>query len=311
MPPTQHLKSPSFTFFTATTNLASSAPSKRCTSAWVIQALPFLAERRLVVLNHAQVRLNGSGAQSRYESFMNRLPETTALVLAIPDVKDRGKWKSVGANHWLRKWVQKVGGRAHLQECELPPAREMPAWIRSRAKELGGQFHPAAAIALAGHVVNDTRLASLEIEKLLTYVDFQRPVEAEDVEMLTTASAQTNVFDMVDAMAQGQKEQALRALHGLMEDQEPVALFGMIIRQFRLLLMAREILAQGGTASNLTTELNLHSFVADKLYRQAQRFNLRELEEIYHRLLEVDEDMKTSRSRPDVALDVFIAGLAG
>ncbi len=38
-------------------------------------AIPFLAERRLVILSHAIAKLNGAGAQARYEKFFNSLPE--------------------------------------------------------------------------------------------------------------------------------------------------------------------------------------------------------------------------------------------
>jgi hypothetical protein len=50
--------------------------------------------------------------------------------------------------------------------------------------------------------------------------------------------------------------------------------------------------------------------VATKVTNQARRFSLVSLESIYHRLLEIDEDAKTSRVPLDLSLDLLVADLA-
>ncbi len=271
-------------------------------------AIPFLAERRLVILSHAMAKLNGAGAQARYEKFFNSLPELTALVLVIEDsIERRGQWVSLRETHWLRKWAKKAGLRARLQTYALPSLNEMPVWIMNYAREMGGQFHPTAAQALASHTGSDTRLAGQEIVKLLTYVDFTRRIETDDVETLVAPGGQANIFEMVDALAVRNKTAALKQLHALLEEQEALSLFGMVIRQFRLLIQAREILDERGTAAVIQQEMGIARFIADKLYLQAQRFDMRELEGIYHRLLEIDEAVKTSQMPGDLALDLLVA----
>jgi DNA polymerase III delta subunit len=47
--------------------------------------------------------------------------------------------------------------------------------------------------------------------------------------------------------------------------------------------------------------------VAEKLSGQARRFNITQLEAIYHRLLLLDETLKTSQAPAELALDTFIA----
>jgi DNA polymerase III subunit delta len=270
-------------------------------------SLPFLAERRLVILTNAMARFGGAGAQSRYKPFLENLPDTTALVLVVPDTKERTRWKGLPDSHWLIKWQQGAGGRALYRLCTLPPLNEMPNWIKKQARSMGGTFEQAAALALTAHVANNTRQANLEIQKLLLYVNYERPVEAEDVEMLTVGSGQTSIFEMVDAMAGGNTTAALRMLHRLLEDQEAIFLFGMIIRQFRLLLQTRELMDEGGSLQFMGKALTQPDFVVKKLYGQAQRFSMERLENIYRRLLEVDEAMKSSSMTPELALDTFIA----
>ena len=272
-------------------------------------AMPFLAERRLVVLANPLARLSEESAQKRFTDILDGLPDTTALVLLLEDQMSHKKWELLHANPWIVKWVEGAGKRVYRQECLLPSQGDMPNWIRKHAESLGGKLDPAAALALANITGNDPRLASQEINKLLTYVDFKRVVEAEDVVELCGSGGLVDIFSLVDGIALGNTASALRMLRGLLEEQEAVAIFGMIIRQFRLLLMTREILDEGGKAETVRHDLGQHPYVVDKLVKQAPRFSMERLETIYHRLLELDEAMKSSQMTADLAMETFIVEL--
>jgi DNA polymerase-3 subunit delta len=100
-------------------------------------------------------------------------------------------------------------------------------------------------------------------------------------------------------------------LHRLLADNEPMQLFGMIIRQFRLLIQTRELLESGSGAKDLPRFLDVPGFVADKLARQARSFeSLAQLEQIYRHLLETDVAIKTGKIEDTLALDLLVAGLA-
>lgn len=269
-------------------------------------AIPFFTERRLVILTSPFSRLTSDAARKRFIALLDGLPSSTTLVLVIEDTLERRGWKSFPPTHFVQRWSKEAGKRAHITVCQLPPPNAMPEHIRKEARALKGQFSPEAAAALAAHIGNDTQLAALEIEKLLLSVDFKRPVEVQDVEELTAQGGQGDVFAMVDALAIGNSRQAIGMLHRLMEVQEPLSLFGMIVRQFRLLVQARELMDEG-KGNQLAAEMHQVPFVADKLAGQARHFNMAQLEDIYHRLLLVDEAMKTSQMPQDLALDTFVA----
>jgi DNA polymerase III subunit delta len=274
-------------------------------------AMPFLAERRMVVLSNPLARLSAEGAHKRFIELLDSLPDSTALVLLVEDQLWRGKkWEVLPDDHWLDKWVKQAGKRGLRRECILPRQTDMPNWIRKQAENSGGKLDPAAALALANITGNDTRLASQEINKLLIYVDFKRPVEAEDVAELCGSGGQVDIFGLVDGIADGNAASAVRMLRLLLEEQEAASIFAMITRQFRLLLMAREILDEGGNTQTVQHDLGQHPFVAEKLVKQAGRFSMNRLVTIYHRLLELDKSMKTSQMTPDLAIETFIVELA-
>jgi DNA polymerase-3 subunit delta len=136
-----------------------------------------------------------------------------------------------------------------------------------------------------------------------------RPITLLDVERVSIVSAQGNVFELVDALGQGDGKKAQRVLHQLLEEEEASELWGMVIRQFRLLLQARELLDTGASIPEIQKALGLYEFVAQKITNQAKRFSLSALESIYHKLLEIDEGAKTSQVPLDLALDMLVVEL--
>ena len=85
----------------------------------------------------------------------------------------------------------------------------------------------------------------------------------------------------------------------------------MIVRQFRLMIEIKELAERGVTGQAAAERLSLHPFVADKTGKQAQAFSMAQLEAIYHRLLEMDVQIKTGLTEDVAALDLLVAGLTG
>lgn len=299
-------------------------------------ALPFLTERRLVIVEDALSKYrrgklqqnedstDGEGEEtpdkrSLFVDFLAGLPPSTALVLVIPDQRKNRKrndvwetyWVSLNDKHWLIQWAKGAQSRATIVDCALPTEREMAHWIGEKVQEFGGNFTPQARQVLAQYVGNDTQRAAQEINKLLTYVNFSRQVTQDDVEILCMNEQQASVFEMVDAIGQRDGKTASRLFHQLLEDMDfTYDLFPLVIRQFRLLIQAREILDFGGTKRDLYSIPGLLPFLVQKIYDQAQKFDLPELEKIHHHLLQIDLGEKMGRMPGEIALDILIAQLA-
>jgi len=272
-------------------------------------AMPFLAERRLVVLSDPLGNMKSPKVRDKFTAALEQIPETTALVLTIqrPLVSERDKRK--GGLHWLQKWGAGQAGRVYIREFLLLKGPQMARWIQNKARELGGEFSFEAAGLLADYVLADPRLAAQEIEKLLAYANYNRSVDGDDVERLTPYAGEGNVFAMVDALGNRNGRLALQMLHRLLEEEEPLRLFGMIVRQFRLLLLTRELVDTGYREAEIARQLKTYPFVARKLTGQVRNFSLEALEAIYRKLLDVDKAIKTGQMDGDVALDTLIAAL--
>lgn len=277
--------------------------------------MPFLAPRRLVVIEKARnflARFNKDNRTKVVELF-ETLPETTALVLLVEDQQTRKRgeryWEHGRSYDWTLDWVRQHSDRAILVDCSLPDVEEMPAWILRKAKERGGGFRPDAAHLLASYVGNDTLRAQQEIDKLLAYAGKSGVVGPEDVTLLTAQNQEGNIFTLTDALGERNGPRAMQQFLLLTANSDLMEITGMIHRQFRLLIQAREILDEGGQVPVIEMELNVPNFVARKLIDQARRFNMRQLLDIYTRLLKIDEDMKSGGMPGDVAFELLIADL--
>ena len=268
-----------------------------------INAMPFLAPKRLVILSNPSSKYNNPAVRKKFEEYISKAPSSVKLVIyELIEPKETEK-------HWLIKWAAKNESLVKTQAFMLPKQRDMAGWIVNEVKRQDGKIDPPAAAKLAEMVGVDTRQAGMEISKLLAYVNWARPVQGSDVEAVCIVTSQQSVFDFVDALSQGNGKVAQRLLHRLLENEEAFSLWGMVVRQFRLILQAREILDGRGNKDDVARGLGVHPFVAEKTSGQAGRFSIEALENIYRRLLGIDERVKTSQITLDLALDTLIVEL--
>jgi DNA polymerase-3 subunit delta len=265
-------------------------------------ALPFLASRRMVILENASKKFMTQDAKEKFIKLLEDLPPTTAMVLVEPSPLDD--------KSWLLKWAKKAGERAYIRSYMVPKGKEMAKWIQDYAKEHGGALDFQAASLLGELVGEEPRVVAQEVEKLLAYVNYERLVEVDDVDHLVASfGGQGDFFVLIDSIAAGNGRKAMNMLQRLLEEQPPIMLFFSLVGHFRLLLQAREVIENGGNEGKVAEVLNIHPYRAKKLTAQARNMTIHTLELIYRRLLDYDLQIKTGQIEADLALETLIVGL--
>lgn len=271
-----------------------------------VRAMPFLSDKRLVIVEGLLTWLArkgaGKAASDELRSLaeaLGSLPDWARLVFVEPGTLPE-------TNPVLRRAKELPTGYHKLFE----PPQNLYQWIIQRARSAYNvAIEAQAAAALAGLVERDLRRADSELAKLAMYVNAERPITEADVSVLTPYAVEAKVFDMVDALGQRDGAMASWLLHRLLQEDDPLQLFGMMVRQFRLLILAREFLNSGGPPDQVGTALGVHPYVGKKIAGQCRVFTQEQLEQLYHFLLETDLGIKTGRVEPVLALDLLIAGV--
>ena len=275
-----------------------------------VSAVPFLAERRLVIAEEASRRFDDKEKRDKFKSLMAGLNPATALVLLEDSDLQLQLANKKLVDHWLLKWAKGAGDQVFLQLASVPKGPELAKWVQEYAREQGGEVDYKAALLLAEMAGDESLMAATEVDKLLAYVNYARPVDAEDVDALSAfASGGGDYFKFIDYLAAGSSRAAMDMLQRLLDEQEPLQLFFSLVGHFRLLLQAREVYEEGGLAGTVEKSLSLHPFRAQKLYNQARTLSMGNLESIYHRLAQYDVQIKTGQIDADLALETLVAVL--
>ena len=273
-----------------------------------IGLFPFGVEKRLVIYTESLERIHDKKDIERWQKIVENVPPSTVLVLefrtALVKKKKDWMWKTYADHSWLAKWAERKDDWFFYKEYRIPSRRDLPARILKMAEEEGGQIESRAADELARLAGDDILLIRQEVRKLCMYVSGERSITAEDVRLLCSAIPEEDVFAMVDAFALGDAPRALHHLKLMFANQDYVRVFSMIVRQFRLLLLAKEAL-QEGPASSVAARIGESEFVAQKAIQQSKRFTFEELEHIYRALYDMDGDVKRGNITPEVGLELI------
>lgn len=274
------------------------------------QAMPFLAERRLVIVEGLLASLAGLGRGGRgrgggqratewgerIATLAGMLPPTTDLVFVESQIRPN--------NPLLRD----LSAVAEVREFTPLNPNDLRGWVQTRVMASGGSMTTQAVQLLVDLIGPDLWALSGEVEKLTLYAA-GRAVDAEDVEELVVSAREVSVFAMVDAVLEGNRAVAMRSLTRLLEGDSTVTyLLAMLARQVRLMVLAKDLLAQQVPQAELGGRLGIASaYPLRKTLEMARRFSPQALERLHRGLLETDVSIKTGALQERLALEYLVA----
>lgn len=279
-------------------------------------AMPFLADRRLVVVHGLIARLQGRGgapkrrgkkASGQAGSSGEELSDLLAYLPHVPDTTSLAFVEGAVAVDGVAAAIPR--GRAFVRA--FPAVRDVAGWARQQARSLAVDLDEGAVRELAQACGDDLRRLDHELRKLREYAD-GRTVTRADVQQLVVGR-DILVWALLDGLAGRRPERALAALRTLLaqgEDPSKV-LPADVIPLYRRLLIARE-LANVDRRLRSSFDLGTVGLRPTSLYRaadQALNFDAAELVQALELLLETDRQVKRGEIEPEVALELAVVQL--
>jgi len=233
------------------------------------------------------------------------VPDTTLLVFMDGELDRGNPMRSL------------IGDAAESQQFAPVKGRRLSEWVHRRAQAAGLHLTGRAERALIDRVGADMAALASELEKLQLYAG-DVTVDEHVIEMLCPRNADAEIWDLTDAVGQGSSGPALRALTTLREEGRQTApLLGAIANQMRRIVIAQEILDQGGDEGVVKEQLRIrHPFPAQKLTEQARRFDPVRARAALPRIRECDAAVRRFRRglpggmADDLALELLVVDLA-
>lgn len=288
------------------------------------EAMPFLAERRLVIARNWLSR-PGAGRKkaakpatddpvARMADYADAVPDFTALVLAED--------ATLPASHPVMQAAERLTAKKRARVALFDVPADPVAWIVGRARTKGGSIARDAAQLLSvkinrgnkndrDHFDEDSRVYVLkldsELDKLVAYAS-GREVNTADVELLVQDEEQSDIFRFLDAISARDGETAYAVMRGVLgRGESPLVVVAHLARQMRTLIAAKE--NERLTPEELGQLLGVHPYPAKKAMQQAGRFTMAELRRDFLAVAETDVAIKTGQMEDVVALDVLVADI--
>lgn len=271
--------------------------------AQACEALPFLAERRLVVVTDALKQSKAGKEREELRDYLQRVPATCDLVFV-----ERG---DVDKRNSIFTYLKQAGS---AEEFLPRKGADLQRWLNERARLLDARLDSAAAQRLIDYVGSDSRSLVTELTRLATYVGRGGRITAAIIDAQVQDTQEQNLFAFIDDLALRRSGAALRGLRRLLADgQAATYLLFMIMRQVRILLGVQELANQRPRPrpDDIAAQLGQKPFVVRKALEQARGFGPGELVALHDQLLATDQAIKTGRLQAEVALELLVVDFCG
>jgi DNA polymerase-3 subunit delta len=257
---------------------------------------PMMSQKRLVLVRDA-----------------NNLPESEMEILlgSLNTLSPRGLLVFYAEEFDRRKKFYRV-----LQEkycvAEFPKLKgaAMEQWAGSFVRGQGFRISLSAIkkiVALAG---NDLQTLAAELEKIILYAGKEKEIRDSAVDSLIGNTRQQSIFELIDALGRGDRNEALRSLANLLGmGEHPLVVITMMARYCRQVLIAKDCLDRKMPSREIASAAQIPPFKLDEFIREARAADASKIREMHLDLAQIDKKLKSSSADGRLLLERLICAL--
>ena len=256
------------------------------------ETMPFLAERRVIVIENSNWFKSGGEKMAEYVSSP---AESVVIIFVETQIDKRSK---------LYKAVKEIG---RITEFGEQNEATLKRWIATMLKSEDKMISERACELLLEKTGTDMANIRSELEKVICYAMEEHEITCEAIEAVCTQRVSNRIFDMVAAIAEKRQKEALDMYHDLLTLKEPpMGILALIARQFNLMLQVKELQEKGLSGRSIADRVGLAPFIASKYERQANKFKINELKSAIKACVAADEAVKTGKLNDALSIELLI-----
>lgn len=177
----------------------------------ILRTVPFFASRKTAVIRNLQ-KLSKKDASEIEDYLLSPSPSTVLIMLhegAVPKMLDSAVLKNVKA---LSLSI---------------PDRDIPAWLRERARAKGVDLTPRAVDYLISSVGTDLGLLHAELDKV-QHAGVGGKVDTNTIAEVVYAGAEFGAFDLIKALDAGDLRKIFRRYESVKRTADPTMILGAL-----------------------------------------------------------------------------------
>lgn len=234
-----------------------------------VDALPMMAQHTLILAEDWDLSKLTESDREALVNILSDIPEYCTVVFLFDTVE----FKVDGRQKKLKEVLE----RGVAVEFARQSPRELNVWIRRHFKSHGKEIGDRQCEYLTFLTGGDMTSLSGEIAKIAAYASGS-VITDQDITAVVIPVLDAEVFDLTDAIAEGNYEKALVKLRTLMQmQQEAIPLLAAIGGQMRRLLYAKVAMGAGKGEAGVAELMKAasgrapHPFVLQKTITTARR----------------------------------------
>ena len=268
-----------------------------------VEAFPMMAEHTLVHVDDVDLFKLPEGEREKIGETLGDIPDWCTVVFTHETVA----WKP---DKRLKKLWEPIQANAQIVDFQKQNQRELISWVSRHFLARGKRISNDLCAYLID--ITDGTMTSLsgEIHKISSYSGADE-IQKSDIDAVTEPVLDAVVYQMTDAISQGDYGLALQKLQQLLKmQQEPLGILGAIGGHFRRISTARTLQENGRNATELAKLYGIQDYPARKSMEAARKFSPQLCRKAAELVLETDRKIKTSFDDPERLLELLILQLA-
>mgnify|MGYP000507145873 CR=1 FL=1 len=269
------------------------------------ETLPVFSEKKLVLVKNSGLFKSGKNGVKKQSTkdelttYLENVPSYTVLVFYEEEIDKR--LKTVGT-------VKKNG---LVVEFSYQKPMELVKWVTKALKSHKKEISVEDASYLVEVCEQGMTEILNEVNKLVMFVGDRPKVCAQDIKKVCTKSVKSRIFDLTDAVAEKNLDNALKLLNDMIILKEPIPkILFMITRQLRHVLEMKLLSREGMNVKDACAKIGITPYAGRKVFSQSKRFSVDKLKEGIKEAFELDLAIKTGRINDKIATELLINKLA-
>ena len=266
-------------------------------------AMPFLAPKRLIVINN--LLINGSDSELK-NLIADRLAALSENELSQVVFIERGEPdKRLRLFKGLLKY-------AKTYEAKPYQGGELIRWVQDQFKKERITASSADCQYLIVEVGDNMQKLESEITKIALYTRSQQrqQLQKQDISLLACPEIDPNIFQFIEAISRRDAQTAARLLFEFTQKGEnEQKLLGTLAFQLRTLVAVRDALDRGISSRELSQKAKIAPFVITKNTAIAKSRPLKTFIFMYDQLKRTESAIKSGDVAPNMAVDMLVTTL--
>lgn len=185
-------------------------------------AFPFGGGKKLIVLKNFE-KIND---KKELASYVRNPAEFTVLVIT-----NYGKVSDASREPYLS-----LNSKKFLFEVKNETGEELVEWLVTGSQKVGLNFSDDTARTVIEIVGEDKNMLDMQLQKFIDYALDKKNITLDEIKKLSSPTKQFTIFDLQDALGQGNKPRALEIAINLLDSGQEIVVILNMISKFILTL---------------------------------------------------------------------------